>query len=85
MYLILVTGDANFTMERTSLTVGGFTQPMVTRQMIVQQGSTEKGLAQHFMWMFPQPLFVRFSNLEPVDEKFMKSLGMNSLYNTLPS
>lgn len=26
-----VTGDANFIMERTSLTVGGFTQPMVAR------------------------------------------------------
>lgn len=73
--MILVTGDANFAMERTSLTVGGFTQPMVARQMIEQQGSTEKGLAQRFMWMFPQPLFTKFSNLEPVDEKFMESLG----------
>lgn len=71
-----VTGDANFIMERTSLTVGGFTQPMVARQMIEQQGSTEKGLAQRFMWMFPQPLFAKFGNLEPVDEKFMESLGM---------
>lgn len=36
MYLSLVTADANFTMERTSLTVGVFTQPMVARQMIEQ-------------------------------------------------
>ena len=77
---LIVTGDANFNMERTSLTVGGFTQPTVARQMIEQQGSTEKGLAQRFMWMFPQPLFARFNNLEPVDEKFMESLGMKSFY-----
>ena len=83
--MILVTGDANFIMERTSLTVGGFTQPMVARQMIEQQGSSEKGLAQRFMWMFPQPLFAKFCNLEPVDEKFMKSLGMYSLKTNLPT
>lgn len=68
-------------MERTSLTVGGFTQPTVARQMIEQQGSTEKGLAQRFMWMFPQPLFAKFSSLEPVDETFRESLGMHSLHN----
>ena len=62
-------------MERTSLVVGGFTQPIVARTMIEQPGSTEKGLAQRFLWIFPQPVFSEFSELEPIDETFTELLG----------
>ena len=70
-----VTGEANFTMERTALTLGGFTQPAVARSIITMQGSAEKGLAQRFMWLFPKPVFERFSSLEPVDEQFIERMG----------
>ena len=43
-----VTGDANFSMEKTALTVGGFTQPSVARNLWDQQASIEKGLPQRF-------------------------------------
>ena len=71
----LVTGDANFSMDRTSLVVGGFTQPVVARALIEQPGSIEKGLAQRFLWMFPQPVFAEFASLEPIEEIFTDSLG----------
>ena len=64
-------------MDRTSLVVGGFTQPVVARALIEQPGSIEKGLAQRFLWMFPQPVFAEFASLEPIDEKFTDSLGKN--------
>jgi len=75
LFLHIVTGEANFSMERTSLIVGGFTQPVVARQMIEQPGSTEKGIAQRFLWLFPKPVFEEFSTLEPIDEDFTKNLS----------
>ena len=65
-------------MDRTSLVVGGFTQPVVARGPIEQPGSIEKGLAQRFLWMFPQPVFAEFASLEPIDEKFTDLLGKNT-------
>ena len=44
----VVTGDANFAMIRTSLTVGGFTQPTVARSLIELPESIEKGFMQRF-------------------------------------
>jgi hypothetical protein len=66
---------ANFTMEKTSLTVRGFTQPVVAKAIITMQGSAEKGLAQRFLWVFPKPIFKGFASLEPVDKGFTDSLG----------
>jgi len=62
-------------MERASLIVSGFTQPVVARQMIEQPGSTEKGIAQRFLWLFPKPEFEVFSTLEPIDDDFTKYLS----------
>ena len=62
-----VTGDANFSMESTCLTVGGFSQPSVARVLIGQSGSAEVGLSQRFLWLFPQPSYSRFGTLEAVD------------------
>ena len=71
-----VTGDANFSMEKTALTVGGFTQPSVARNLWDQQASIEKGLPQRFLWLIPQPYFSTFDSLEPIDEAFYDSLGV---------
>ncbi|XP_065911094.1 uncharacterized protein [Dysidea avara] len=68
------TGDANFTMESTSLTVGGFSQPSIARSVIEQCGSAEIGLAQRFLWLFPQPVYSRFETLQPVKKEFTESL-----------
>ena len=73
--LYLVTGDANFIMERTALTVGGFTQPSVARTLIEQQGSAEKGFCQRFLWIFPKPVFSTFKTLEPISNDFTEDIG----------
>jgi hypothetical protein len=65
-----VTGEANFSMANTSLTLGGFNQPAVARTLIELPGNSEKGLSQRFLWMFPKPIYGQFSTLEPVDESF---------------
>lgn len=41
-----VSGDANFSMDVTALTIGGFTQPMVARNLIELQASVEKDCPQ---------------------------------------
>lgn len=70
-----MSGDANFTMERTALTVGGFTQPSVSRALIELQASVEKGLTQRFLWIFPKPSYASFDSLELVEEQFSCYLG----------
>lgn len=63
-------------MERTFFTVGGFSQPTVASSLIEQAGSTEIGLTQRFLWIFPRPAYSRFYNLEAVDSNFTEKIGM---------
>ena len=72
---ITVTGEANFSMDSTCLTVGGFSQPSVARAIIEQSGSAEIGLSQRILWMFPQPAYSKFKSLEAVDQSFTDRLG----------
>lgn len=72
---VVVSGDANFTMDKTALTVGGFTQPSVSRSVIELPASVDKGFAQRFLWIFPEPSFSDFDSLEPVDETFSSYIG----------
>ena len=72
--MFLVSGDANFHMERTVLTVG-FTQPSVAKNLIELPASVEKGLTQRFLWIFPKPSFAKFDTLELIDESFTQYLG----------
>ena len=65
-------------MESTSLTIGGFSQPSVARALIEQSGSTEIGLAQRILWVFPQPAYSRFNTLKPVDKIFTENLGKSN-------
>lgn len=71
----LVTGDANFVMENTGLTIGGFTQPAVARALIETPSNIEKGLSTRFLWIFLKPCYSKFSSFEPVKEKFTDALG----------
>ena len=64
-----VSGDANFVMSSTQLTVGGFTQPGVAT------GYAEKGFSNRFLWLFPNPLFEHFSSLGEVDEDFVDKIS----------
>ncbi len=70
-----VTGDANFSMTTTSLTIGGFSQPAIARTLIEQAGSAEIGLTQRFLWLFPKPSYARFNTLEAVDSQFTADLS----------
>lgn len=69
-----VSGDANFHMERTALTVGGFTQPSVAKALIELPASIEKGLTQRFLWICPKPSFATFDSLELIDNRFTEYL-----------
>ena len=42
-------------MDVTALSIGGFTQPAVARNLIELQASAEKGLSPRFLWLFPKP------------------------------
>ncbi len=68
-------------MERTALTVGGFTQPSVAKALIELPASVEKGLAQRFLWIVPPPSFAKFDELELIDEEFSDYLGKSTVEN----
>ena len=57
-------------MNRTALTVGGFTQPQSPKTLIELPSSLEKGLTQRILWMFPQPCFSDIEKLEIVNKDF---------------
>ena len=71
IYISAVSGEANFSMETTSLTVGGFNQPSFARALIETPGNAEKGLSQRFLWLFPKPVYGKFNSLEPINKEFI--------------
>ena len=73
----IVSGEANFSMKYTGLTVGGFIQPSVARGLIELHGNADKGFSQRFLWCVPRPRFVRFTELQAVDTDFSASIGNN--------
>ena len=70
-----MTGEANFSMSTTSLTVGGFNQPSVARNLIELPGNAEKGLSQRFLWLFPKLVYSQFDTLEPIEKEFTGRIG----------
>ena len=62
-------------MNSTLLTVGGFTQPGVARALIEIPANAEKGLSHRFLWLFPNPLYERFSKLGEVDCSFVDKIS----------
>ena len=71
----VVSGEANFTMDRTGFTVGGFTQPAVARGLIENSSNVEKGLCQRFMWLVPRATPIPFDDLQRIDINFSASIG----------
>lgn len=47
-----VSGNANFNMPRTCLTLCGMTQPTTAFRLIVDKNNFSKGLASRFLWIF---------------------------------
>jgi hypothetical protein len=66
-------------MPSTSLTVGGFNQPSVARNLIELPGNAEKGLSQRFLWLIPKPVYGKFDSLEPIDKTFTQKIGNNRI------
>ena len=83
----LVSGEANFSMQRTGMTLGGFIQPSVARSLIELQSNVEKGVCQRFLWLIPKPTVVKFDQLQEIDASFVATIGkwklLHSLYVTL--
>jgi hypothetical protein len=65
-------------MDVTALTICGFTQPNVARNLIELQASVEKGLSPRFLWIFPKPTYSKFEDLETVDDQFTDYIGIYS-------
>ena len=59
-----------------ALLVGGFTQPIVAKTLMELPCNAEKGLAQRFLWILPQPKFSTFESLQLVDDNFTRYLGI---------
>ena len=74
--ICVVSGEANFEMETTGLTVGGFIQPSIARNILDQAANAEKGLCQRFLWFVPQPTPVPFDELTKVNREFSASVGV---------
>ena len=75
-----MSGDANFLMKVTGLTLGGFIQPSIARSLLEQPANVDKGVCQRFMWFSPQQVSVPFEKLEKVNEEFSTSVGKSYLH-----
>ena len=75
----LVSGDANFQTKHTALSVGGFIQPSVAKNLIQLPQNIEKGLCQRFLWLAPKPLTVQFKELQSVNCQFSASVGKHHI------
>ena len=67
--------EANFAMKKTGLTLGGFIQPSIVKNILEQPSNVEKGLCQRFLWFAPKPTYVPFDQLEKTDRDFSASIG----------
>ena len=50
-------------------------QPSVARSLIELQSNVEKGLCQRFLWLSPKATFVKFDQLQEIDESFSSTIG----------
>lgn len=76
IWCIAVSGEANFKMDHTGLTVAGFIQANVARGLIESMPNVEKGLSQRFHWLIPKPNPVKFADLQSADKGFSDAIGM---------
>jgi hypothetical protein len=64
-----VTGNANFNMSQTSLTLLGFTQPQSALPIIHNPQNNAKGFTSRILWYFPKPIYSRLKDLELTTEE----------------
>jgi hypothetical protein len=60
----IVTGNANFNMNQTSLQLLGFTQPQSALPIIHNAQNNAKGFTSRILWYFPTPIYSRLGDLE---------------------
>lgn len=65
-------------MKHAGLTIGGFTQPFVARNLVDVQANVEKGLCQRFLWLVPEPNLVTYEQMCKVNEEFTTGIGESS-------
>ena len=70
-----VSGDAEFEMKYTGLTIGGFTKSSVAHTVTELLTNAEKGFNQRFLWCIPRLKIVRFDDLQRVNRDFSTSIG----------
>ena len=75
-----MSGEANFMMSATRLTIGGFTQPAVARNIIEMPSNSEKGLSHRFIWLFPKPIYGKFKTLQVVNKDFSSQIGTYRIF-----
>ena len=73
--LYTVSGEANFSMKHSSLTIGGFMQPNIARNLVEHPMNVDKGLCQRFLWIVPKHNPVSFAEMEKVESEFINSVG----------
>lgn len=82
--MFTVTGNANFTMSRTSFSLFGMTQPYAAMPVIQDQSNNAKGFTSRILWFFPEPVFAKFEETMLTTEekdvalKFKEDLGINT-------
>ena len=72
-----VSGDTNFSMDVTALTIGGFTQPMVARNLIELQASVEKDCPQDSCGYSPNRSMLNLRHWRKLMSGFTHSLGIS--------
>ena len=81
LYIPIVSGDTNFHMKKTALTVGGFTQPNAAKSLIESPQAIEKGLVQRFLWLFP---YSDFASLQKANQNFVEYLRRYVHFTVMP-
>ena len=69
MSFLSVTGNANFHMTQTSLTLLGFTQPTSALPIISNAQNNSKGFTSRILWYFPEPIYSRLKDLKLTPEE----------------
>lgn len=70
-----VSGDSDFKMSHTGLTIGGFTQPSMAKTLICNPSNSDKDICQRFLWLMLKPAAVGFDELQQVDKGVFTSNG----------
>ena len=81
-----VTGNANFNMSQTSLTLLGFTQPQSAMPIIHNPQNNAKGFISRILWYFPKPIYSRLKDPElTMEERQMAKEGEEMRFKNIDS